>query len=191
MTTRGALVGLRGMNGMDTEASAVDDPDPSIISSRIRGWYRPVSTPGLNACPAAFPRIFGSCRAPIERNTKEAAWIKAVAGFMPEAVPSLLAEEAAAGMFAMDYLSPQSFEVWKAQLQRGHVLPTTAAEVGPAIGADSQQICAIPCRRGRVCDRRQMRAGKAAACGRQGGRYQLCAPPSSGMVAKPSGKRRE
>src|ERR1700732_4684501 len=56
--------------------------------------------------------------------------IKAVAGFMPEAVPSLLAEDAAAGMFAMDYLSPQSFEVWKAQLQRGHVLPTTAAEVG-------------------------------------------------------------
>jgi hypothetical protein len=41
-----------------------------------------------------------------------------------------LAEDAAAGMFAMDYLSPQSFEVWKAQLQRGHVLPTTAAEVG-------------------------------------------------------------
>ena len=34
---------------------------------------------------------------------------------MPEAVPSLLAEDAAAGMFAMDYLSPQSFEVWKAQ----------------------------------------------------------------------------
>jgi hypothetical protein len=49
---------------------------------------------------------------------------------MPEAVPSLLAEDAAAGMFAMDYLSPQSFEVWKAQLQHGHVLPATAAEVG-------------------------------------------------------------
>ena len=75
-------------------------------------------------------RVAADWRAPIERNTKEAAWIKAVAGFMPEAVPSLLAEDAAAGMFAMDYLSPQSFEVWKAQLQRGHVLPTTAAEVG-------------------------------------------------------------
>jgi aminoglycoside phosphotransferase (APT) family kinase protein len=33
-------------------------------------------------------------------------------------------------MFAMDYLSPRTFEVWKAQLQHGHVLPATAAEVG-------------------------------------------------------------
>jgi hypothetical protein len=51
-------------------------------------------------------RVAADWRAPIERNTKEAAWIKAVAGFLPEAVPSLLAEDAAAGMFAMDYLSP-------------------------------------------------------------------------------------
>lgn len=51
---------------------------------------------------------------------------------MPEAVPSLLAEDAAAGMFAMHYLPPQSFEVWKSQLQHGHVLPATAAEVGGA-----------------------------------------------------------
>ena len=49
---------------------------------------------------------------------------------MPEAVPALLAEDAAVGMFAMDYLPPQSFEVWKSQLGRGHVLPVTAAEVG-------------------------------------------------------------
>ena len=75
-------------------------------------------------------RVAADWRAPIERNTKEAAWIKAVAGFMPEAVPSLLAEDAQAGMFAMDYLSPRSFEGWKAQLQHGDVLPATAAEVG-------------------------------------------------------------
>jgi len=37
-------------------------------------------------------RVAADWRAPIERNTKEAGWIKAVAGFMPEAVPSLLAE---------------------------------------------------------------------------------------------------
>ena len=51
----------------------------------------------------------------------EAAWIKAVAGFLPEAVPSLLAEDAAAGMFAMDYLSPQSFEVciWHRRAESG------------------------------------------------------------------------
>jgi aminoglycoside phosphotransferase (APT) family kinase protein len=75
-------------------------------------------------------RVAADWQAPIERNTKEAAWIKAVAGFMPQAVPSLLAEDAAAAMFAMDYLPPHAFEGWKAQLQRGHVIPATAGEVG-------------------------------------------------------------
>lgn len=144
---------MAGMNGMDTEASAVDHPDPTIIDfvensglvppgkytrfERLPGgvssdiWL--VHADDRSFCvkrALAQLRVAADWRAPIERNTKEAAWIKAVAGFMPEAVPSLLAEDAAAGMFAMDYLSPQSFEVWKAQLQRGHVLPTTAAEVG-------------------------------------------------------------
>jgi aminoglycoside phosphotransferase (APT) family kinase protein len=75
-------------------------------------------------------RVAADWRAPVERNTKEAAWIRAVAGFMPEAVPALLAENADAGMFAMDYLSPESFEGWKAQLQRGHVILASAAEIG-------------------------------------------------------------
>jgi 5-methylthioribose kinase len=75
-------------------------------------------------------RVAADWRAPIERNTKEAAWIKAVARFMPQAVPRLLAEDAGGGMFAMEYLPPQSFEGWKAQLQRGHVMLSTAAEVG-------------------------------------------------------------
>ena len=57
------------------------------------------------------------------------ARIKAVAGFMPEAVPALLAEDGEAGMFAMGYLLPQSFEGWITQLQRGHVMPATAAEM--------------------------------------------------------------
>ena len=75
-------------------------------------------------------RVAADWRAPIERNTKEAAWIKAVAAFMPEAVPALLAEDPGAGVFAMEYLPPQLFEGWKGQLQRGHVLPATAAEIG-------------------------------------------------------------
>lgn len=75
-------------------------------------------------------RVAAEWRAPIERNTKEAAWIRAVADFMPQAVPALLAEDAEAGMFAMDYLPPQLFEGWKGQLQHGHVIPAVAAEIG-------------------------------------------------------------
>lgn len=145
---------------MDTGAGEIheprrpaDGPDPQIIDfvahsglvrrGRLAGFER---LPGgvssdiwlVHADPTSFCvkralprlRVAADWRAPIERNTKEAAWIKAVAGFMPQAVPALLAEDANAGMFAMSYLPPQSYEGWKAQLQRGHAVPATAAEVG-------------------------------------------------------------
>jgi aminoglycoside phosphotransferase (APT) family kinase protein len=130
-----------------------DDPDPAILGFVERSGLVPRGAfarferlPGgvssdiwlVRAGAVAFCvkralsrlRVAADWRAPTERNTKEAAWIKAVAGFMPGAVPALLAEDAGAGMFAMDYLPPQSFEGWKAQLQRGHVIPATAAEIG-------------------------------------------------------------
>jgi aminoglycoside phosphotransferase (APT) family kinase protein len=75
-------------------------------------------------------RVAADWQAPIERNANEAAWMKAVAEFMPEAVASVLAEDPVAGMFAMEYLPPQSFKVWKSQLQHGHVDLATATEVG-------------------------------------------------------------
>jgi aminoglycoside phosphotransferase (APT) family kinase protein len=138
---------------MDAEAIAIDHPDPTIIDFVEKSGLVPRGTsarferlPGgvssdiwlVHADDHSFCvkralaqlRVAADWRAPIERNAKEAGWIKAVVSFMPEAVPSLLAEDAAAGMFAMDYLPPQSFEVWKSQLQRGHVLQATAAEVG-------------------------------------------------------------
>src|SRR6516162_4982720 len=145
---------------IDTTASEIDgsgpdenSPDPAIIDFVERSglvprnaavWFERlpggvssdiwlVHTDGTSFCvKRALPRlrVAADWQAPIERNTKEAAWIKAVAGFMPEAVPTLLAEDPDEGMFAMDYLPPQSFEGWKTQLQRGHVIPAIAGEVG-------------------------------------------------------------
>jgi aminoglycoside phosphotransferase (APT) family kinase protein len=138
---------------MDAAARAIDRPDPVIVDFVANWGLVPRGTdasferlPGgvssdiwlVRGGSAAFCvkralprlRVAADWQAPIERNSKEAAWIRAVAGFMPQAVPSLLAEDAAAGMFAMDYLPPHFFEGWKAQLQRGHVVPATAAEIG-------------------------------------------------------------
>src|SRR5260221_6364310 len=125
---------------MDTGASAIDEagrsedsPDPAIVDFVARSGLLPHGAaarferlPGgvssdiwlVRAGAAAFCvkralprlRVAADWQAPIERNTKEAGWIKAVGGFMPEAVPALLAEDAEAGMSAMDYLPPQSFE---------------------------------------------------------------------------------
>jgi aminoglycoside phosphotransferase (APT) family kinase protein len=138
---------------MDTVGSTTDRPDPAIVDFVERSGLvtRDADTcferlPGgvssdiwlVRAGSTAFCvkralprlRVAADWQAPIERNTTEAAWIRAVAGFMPEAVPTLLAEDPTEGMFAMDYLPPQSFEGWKAQLQRGHVIPAIAGEVG-------------------------------------------------------------
>ncbi len=68
--------------------------------------------------------------APVERNAAEAAWMRAVARWLPRAVPRVLGEDAKAGVFAMDYLAPEDHPVWKAQLLAGCVEPGFAAAVG-------------------------------------------------------------
>jgi aminoglycoside phosphotransferase (APT) family kinase protein len=68
--------------------------------------------------------------APVERNANEAAWFNTVATFMPEAVPTVLAEDAEAGIFAMQYLPEADYANWKTQLRDTKVVPAVAAEVG-------------------------------------------------------------
>jgi aminoglycoside phosphotransferase (APT) family kinase protein len=124
-----AILDFVARSGLARGAAVSFERLPGGVSSDI--WLVGAGAAGF-CVKRALPRlrVAADWRAPIERNTKEAAWIKAVSGFMPEAVPSLLAEDAGAGMFAMDYLPPQSFEGWKGQLHRGHVVPATAAEIG-------------------------------------------------------------
>jgi aminoglycoside phosphotransferase (APT) family kinase protein len=68
--------------------------------------------------------------APVERNANEAAWFNTVAAFMPEAVPAVLAEDAQAGIFAMQYLPEADYANWKEQLRDATVVPAVAADVG-------------------------------------------------------------
>jgi aminoglycoside phosphotransferase (APT) family kinase protein len=68
--------------------------------------------------------------APVGRNAAEAAYMRAVAGWAPHAVPRVLGEDIAAGWFAMDYLAPEDHPLWKAQLLAGIVEVDFAAAVG-------------------------------------------------------------
>jgi aminoglycoside phosphotransferase (APT) family kinase protein len=70
----------------------------------------------------------------VERSLYEAAWLKAVADFLPQAVPQLLADDPDAGIFAMAYLDPARHTLWKADLLAGRVDPGVAAEVGRRLG---------------------------------------------------------
>jgi aminoglycoside phosphotransferase (APT) family kinase protein len=80
----------------------------------------------------ALPRLKVAAvwEAPVRRNAAEAAYMRAVASWLPRAVPRVLGEDADAGWFAMDYLAPVDHPLWKAQLLAGIVEVDFAAVVG-------------------------------------------------------------
>jgi len=79
-------------------------------------------------------RVAADWRAPLERNEYELAWLETAARIVPEAVPAILGHDREAGLFAMAYLAPEDYPVWKAQLRDGKVDGAFAAEVGQRLG---------------------------------------------------------
>jgi aminoglycoside phosphotransferase (APT) family kinase protein len=75
-------------------------------------------------------KVAADWRAPIARNHSEANWLRTVASLLPDCVPAVLAEDRAAGWFAMQWLPPQDYPVWKAQLRDGAISAEAAARVG-------------------------------------------------------------
>lgn len=99
------------------------------VSSEI--WR--VELPGRLLClKRALPRLRVAqlWEAPVDRNHFEAAWFRVAGEICPEAVPKLLGEDAADGLFAMEYLDPRTHPVWKHLLRDGWTDPAAAASVG-------------------------------------------------------------
>jgi len=80
-------------------------------------------------------KVADDWRVPTGRNAAEAAWIRTVARWQPDAVPALLGEAPEAGLFAMAYLPPEDHPVWKAELAAGRSDPDFAASVGSRLAA--------------------------------------------------------
>ena len=78
-------------------------------------------------------RVSADWSAPVERNQYEVAWLTVAGGIAPASVPRVLAENAEDGAFAMDYLPPENYPVWKALLRDGRIQPATAGELGRLI----------------------------------------------------------
>ncbi len=68
--------------------------------------------------------------APIERNHYEFAWLRVVSGIAPHAVPRLIAHDADQNLFVMEFLSPESHPLWKAELRAGRAHSEFAAQLG-------------------------------------------------------------
>ena len=79
-------------------------------------------------------RVAADWRAPVERNRYEAAWMRVAREIVPDAVPALLGEDPARGTFAMEWLAPERYRVWKQLLREGESSAATAGAVGEALG---------------------------------------------------------
>lgn len=80
-------------------------------------------------------RVAADWRAPVERNRYEVEWMREASAIAPDAVPAILGDDPAAGLFAMAWLAPRDHPVWKAQLREGHADPAFAARVGAVLAA--------------------------------------------------------
>ncbi len=73
--------------------------------------------------------------APLERSHAELAWIAHVSKDLPEAVPTILGSDPSSFCFAMNWLPPESYPVWKLQLRDGVADSVFSAEVGRRLAA--------------------------------------------------------
>ena len=78
-------------------------------------------------------RVAVDWRAPPERWAAEVAWIKLVAGINPNWVPKILGEDRARHLFAMEFLAPEKFPLWKSELAAGRINADFAAKTGAAL----------------------------------------------------------
>lgn len=78
-------------------------------------------------------KVAADWRAPVERNHYEAEWMRVVGGIDARLAPALLAEDHEHGWFAMEYLPPEKYPLWKAQLRDGDIDFEFAGAVGAAI----------------------------------------------------------
>ncbi|MBV8848149.1 MAG: aminoglycoside phosphotransferase family protein [Methylobacteriaceae bacterium] len=104
------------------------------VSSDI--WL--IETPDQRLCiKRALPalRVAADWRAPVERSIYEYAWMERVQAILPRAVPPLLGRSADGAMFAMGFLDPRDYPLWKEVLLRGEVDPRFAGEVGASLAA--------------------------------------------------------
>lgn len=97
-----------------------------------------VDLPGRSLCiKRALPKlkVAADWYAPTERNAYEWKWLQFAARHVPQAVPTPVAHDPGAGLFAMSFLDPEQHPVWKTQLLAGHIDTATAAQVARTVAA--------------------------------------------------------
>ena len=124
---------LSDLAGASAHFCARAEALPGGVSSDI---YRVDLPSGVVCVKRALPRlkVAADWQVPVERNRFEVEWMRVAGAIVPGAAPRVLAEDAEAGAFAMEWLPPERYPVWKLELARGILDPSTAARVGDTLG---------------------------------------------------------
>jgi len=75
-------------------------------------------------------RVAANWYAPIERNRYEARWMQIANEAHPGCAPIVLGQHPELGVFAMSYLPPSEYHLWKQTLRDGHADVATTRNVG-------------------------------------------------------------
>jgi aminoglycoside phosphotransferase (APT) family kinase protein len=111
-------LGERLTGGVSSDIWRIDLPDGPICVKRA----------------LAKLKVEADWRAPVERNIYEAGWMRTAGAIAPGAVPTLLGQDAEAGLLAMAYLPAERYPVWKSLLRDGVADAGFAARVATTIG---------------------------------------------------------
>jgi aminoglycoside phosphotransferase (APT) family kinase protein len=80
-------------------------------------------------------KVASAWYAPVHRNAAEVAWLSFVATVQPQAAPTVLGQDAISQSFAMQWLAPDHYPVWKAQLRDGIIDIEFARQLGATVAA--------------------------------------------------------
>jgi aminoglycoside phosphotransferase (APT) family kinase protein len=119
---------------------ASDAPAPTLVPL-AGGVSSDIVMAKLQSGPICLKRalpqlkVKADWQAPVERNRWEVEWMRVAGAIEPSAVPRVLGEDRESGTFAMEFLDPARYAVWKSRLLAGDADATFAAQVGTRIAS--------------------------------------------------------
>ncbi len=122
---------LRSLSTMALIAPG-EQPTMTMLTGGVSSLIVRVDTGTGSLCvkqALAQLKVAAQWLAPVERNSAEVAWIRLAGDVAPGAVPRILGEDREARVFAMQWLAPDRYPVWKQQLRDGFADPAIARRV--------------------------------------------------------------
>ncbi len=113
--------------------SSPNDASFEALTGGVSSDIWKVNAPGRVFCvkqALAKLKVKKDWLAPIERNGFEVAWYSVANGLVAGAAPALLMQDEQAMLFAMEYLDPSIYKLWKTELRAGRTDPDPATQTG-------------------------------------------------------------